>query len=515
MSEGRRPVQNSDNAYVLDEPYTWSYFEFQNPLLLSYVAMLHGHAGPNPYEAFSYCDLGCGNGVTLNFLAASFPKGRFVGVDFNPTHIENAATCAAEAFSTNIAFLNQSFEAFAEHEGEPFDYIALHGIYSWVGAGIRKQILEIVRRKLKPGGLVYVSYNCLPGWSELIPLWKMMNAHTSDLEMDSLSKARHGLTLLETLRDNGARYFTETPAAGRYLDKMLGRNLSYVAHEFCNDTFEPQYFIDVAGDFSSAGLRYAGTAKIHRNDLAAIVPPKLLDHVRDGRDRTEAESRASFVRNEFFRRDIYARPGPAPERPWSFDDMVLGAKVTEPEIESKISHNYRSYELDETLLTLIAARDWRIRDLKNTEQLSRLDGDHIDRQLHRCLAGGQFQTILKPGRPRSANPDKPLVMGDTVNRVFLKRLIDLDGKAYLTARNFGQVVRLRLIYALFTEALLTRSMNDARAHVTSRLERIPPADRQRLGVPGDTDLSSWILQYERRYREQKLPILMKYGILTQ
>ena len=35
----------------------------------------------------TYCELGCGYGLTTLILAASNPQMSFVGVDFNPTHI--------------------------------------------------------------------------------------------------------------------------------------------------------------------------------------------------------------------------------------------------------------------------------------------------------------------------------------------------------------------------------------------------------------------------------------------
>ena len=73
------------------------------------------------------------------------------------------------------------------------DFITLHGVYSWVPAEVREQIIEIVRRKLKPGGLVMVSYNTMPGWASHLPMREIMRVYTANLEGDSLAKARHGL----------------------------------------------------------------------------------------------------------------------------------------------------------------------------------------------------------------------------------------------------------------------------------------------------------------------------------
>ena len=69
-------------GYVLDAPYTWSFFDFQGPVLMSYIARLNGIEPPAIDEPFTYCELGCGNGVTTNLLAAALPQGDFYGVDF-------------------------------------------------------------------------------------------------------------------------------------------------------------------------------------------------------------------------------------------------------------------------------------------------------------------------------------------------------------------------------------------------------------------------------------------------
>ena len=71
-------LDQPQSEYVLDAPYTWSYFEYQNPLLMSFIARLNGYKMPSMNEPFTYCDLGCGNGVSVNLLASSFPQGQFL-----------------------------------------------------------------------------------------------------------------------------------------------------------------------------------------------------------------------------------------------------------------------------------------------------------------------------------------------------------------------------------------------------------------------------------------------------
>lgn len=68
--------------------------------------------------------------------------------------------------------------------------IVLHGVWSWVPEPVRGEILELIRRRLRPGGLVMVSYNAMPGWAHLSPIRRMMRAHAAEVSGSSLDKAR-------------------------------------------------------------------------------------------------------------------------------------------------------------------------------------------------------------------------------------------------------------------------------------------------------------------------------------
>jgi hypothetical protein len=111
---------------------------------------------------------------------------------------------------------------------------------------------------------------------------------------------------------------------------ILKRDLSYVAHEFMNTSFEPQYFTDVADEMKAFGLQYAGTSKLHRNWDEYVIPSRFNKYVQEPLDRQERESHRSFVRNEFFRRDIYIREGSSVQ-PMEAGDLssqvILGATL--------------------------------------------------------------------------------------------------------------------------------------------------------------------------------------------
>ena len=70
-------------------------------------------------------------------------------------------------------------QAFAEFCARPdlpdFDFIGLHGIWSWISDENRAVIVDFIRRKLKVGGVLYISYNTQPGWAAIVLVKKSNN----------------------------------------------------------------------------------------------------------------------------------------------------------------------------------------------------------------------------------------------------------------------------------------------------------------------------------------------------
>ncbi len=57
--------------YITDVEYPSTYVDHQAPALLSYVAAVGGYRPPPPAEAYTYCELGCGNGFSTVLNAAN------------------------------------------------------------------------------------------------------------------------------------------------------------------------------------------------------------------------------------------------------------------------------------------------------------------------------------------------------------------------------------------------------------------------------------------------------------
>ena len=54
------------------------------------------------------------------------------------------------------------------------DVVAAHGLWSWVGDGARAGIVRLLGSRLRPGGLVYISYNALPRWGAALGMQRLL-----------------------------------------------------------------------------------------------------------------------------------------------------------------------------------------------------------------------------------------------------------------------------------------------------------------------------------------------------
>ena len=222
-------------GYTADIEYRASYFEEQSPQRLNLAALINGWV-PCPLDgAFSYCELGCGQGTTANLLAATHPKGRFVAVDFNPAHIARARDFAAAAGLGNIEFLERGFaellEPGASALGE-FDFITLHGVWSWVSDENRRAIVDLIGRSLKPGGLAYVSYNALPGWREGAVVQRALYEIAQLSREPGERQIARGIDMLARLQKAKAKTLQKNETLDQIIDLQKRGATSYLVHEY-------------------------------------------------------------------------------------------------------------------------------------------------------------------------------------------------------------------------------------------------------------------------------------------
>ncbi|MFI5268997.1 MAG: class I SAM-dependent methyltransferase, partial [Chloroflexota bacterium] len=296
------------SGYVSEIDYTFGYYRELAPGLIDFALLASGHAPPRR-AGMRYLELGYGQGLSFNIHAAASP-GEYWGTDFNPVQAANAQGLAQVSGADAHVFDN-SFADFAERTDTPdFDYIVLHGIWSWVSDENRQRLVDIMRDRLKVGGIVYFSFNTLPGWAAAMPLRHLMSIHMEAAGTHAqgmVSRIDAAIGFGNTLADTSARYFAANPTAKQRLDSIAGQNRNYLAHEYFNRDWAPMYFAEAHEWLTGAKLSFAAPAAALEQLLAYNLTPAQRDVLAGISYDVLRETVRDYMLNQQFRRDLYSR----------------------------------------------------------------------------------------------------------------------------------------------------------------------------------------------------------------
>jgi SAM-dependent methyltransferase len=301
-------MENWTEGYVAEIDYAQAYYAEMAPAHLSFALLLNGIRPPvEPGAGFAYAELGCGQGLTSNLLACLYPGSHFEAMDFLPSHIAGARRLAAECGNLNAQFSDDSFADFARRETADFDIIALHGVWSWISEDNRRTLVKILRQRLKPGGAVYVSYNCLPGWAAHMPIRQLLRQHVAASSAPMTERIGNALRFVHGLAELDSGYFAQVPSAIAHLNGLDLKSDSYIAHEYLNRDWAPFYHADVAGDLAAAKLSYGASATLLDNDESWSLDTAAQARLKATDDPTLRETLRDTLSYRRFRRDIFVK----------------------------------------------------------------------------------------------------------------------------------------------------------------------------------------------------------------
>jgi SAM-dependent methyltransferase len=298
-------------GYIVDVDYTHGFYQELTPSHLNFCALLQGIQAPDlDQPSLAYCELGCGQGFSTNLLAAANPNVQFYATDFNPAHIAGARALAQSTRSTNVHFFDDSFADFIHRKDLPdFDFITLHGIYSWISPENRKAIVDFIRLKLKPGGIVYISYNAMPGWASMMPLRQLMLEHASAQGTSASLHSRISASLDFATRLQGLEtgFFANHPKLSSHIEKLKTQDRNYVAHEYFNRDLTPFYFMDVAQELSEAKLSFVGSAAVIDSIEKLNLTEEQVKFLTEIDNVALRQTVRDHIIDQQFRRDIFVK----------------------------------------------------------------------------------------------------------------------------------------------------------------------------------------------------------------
>ncbi|MGD0961050.1 MAG: class I SAM-dependent methyltransferase [Methylomonas sp.] len=293
-------------GYIAEIDYTFGYYQELNPLRINLAFLQAGLAVPQVATA---CELGFGQGLSANIHAAGSAV-EWLGTDFNPAQAcfakELAATCGS-----NAQFYDQSFSEFCLREDLPdFDYIGLHGIWSWISDENRAIIADFIRRKLKAGGVLYISYNTTPGWSALLPLRDLLTEHAELIGASGggiVPRINGALEFADQLLAVNPAYGRSNPQIAERLKLMKDQNRNYIAHEYFNRDWKPMSFSRVADWLTPAKVKFACSAHFLDFFDNVNLTQQQQSLVNTLPDTYFRETVRDYIINQQFRRDYWIK----------------------------------------------------------------------------------------------------------------------------------------------------------------------------------------------------------------
>ena len=293
-------------GYVADIGYTFGYYPELNPLRAR-LAFLN--VGLVPPESGTHCELGFGQGVSANIHAAA-SGATWYATDFNPSQAAFAQSLA-RASGANAHLTDEAFADFCTRADLPdFDSIGLHGIWSWINDENRAVIVDFIRRKLKVGGVLYISYNTQPGWAAMVPMRDLLTEHSEVMGAPGqgiVSRIDGALEFAEKLFATNPAYTKANPVAVERLKGLKGQNRNYLAHEYFNRDWLPMPFSRMAEWLAPAKISFACSAHyLDHIDAVNLAGDQqaLLKEIPDALFRQTVRD---FMVNQQFRRDYWVK----------------------------------------------------------------------------------------------------------------------------------------------------------------------------------------------------------------
>lgn len=321
-----------NSGYVTDLGYTYGYFSELNPQNAS-LALLR--CGIEPPEVVNACELGFGQGVSVN-INSSINSTNWYGTDFNPKQASFAVKLAKHA-KNGAQLFDQSFSEFCLREDLPdFDFIGLHGVWSWTSDDNRSVIVNFIKNKLKLGGIVYLSYNAYPGAANFLAARHLLVQHAKtygSISNGLSDNIRNSLKYMSEVMNYNPRTSVVNPTLKKKLESLFTQNPEYLSHEYYNADWTPMHFSDVHEALSNAKLEYACSASyadsvdpLHFTDeqqqlLAQISDPVFKETTRD------------FLVNKLFRKDYWIKG----KR--TLSNAQIRERIREQNITLLVNHN--------------------------------------------------------------------------------------------------------------------------------------------------------------------------------
>jgi SAM-dependent methyltransferase len=214
-------------------------------------------------------EVGCSDGGNLIPMALTLPGARCVGCDLSGSAIAAGRALAAELGLANVELVHGDLAALDPALGD-FDYIVAHGVYSWVPAPVRNALFALAARRLAPNGVMYVSYNALPGCRVRQAAFDVLHHHVDALPEPGqrMAEARR---LAQVLGGTSATLHPSDEAVRAEFRAIAASSDSELCHDTLAVPNDPVYFHEFVAHAGRHGLAFLAEAELHTMSAAGLT----------------------------------------------------------------------------------------------------------------------------------------------------------------------------------------------------------------------------------------------------
>lgn len=280
-----------------------------SPASINFSLALSGQPGPDLEKPFAYAELGSGFSLSVASWAAQYPSGQFFAIDINQDQTQWAKTLASQADLTNLTILNQTFKQVLEEGLPQLDYLVLHNTYGRVSQKVCQDIQGIITKFLKPGGVVYIGYNALPGFAVAAPLRHLVcEGAKATGEKNPLTALGQGLNFLKELDESGALYFKASSNATAWLESWRQGDVTHLLGEFFGGENRAYAFTDMLEEMKPAKAFFVGSLDATNYLEPIITPPKFMARLEQvSASLPLRETTKDMLYNTVYRRDLFMK----------------------------------------------------------------------------------------------------------------------------------------------------------------------------------------------------------------
>lgn len=262
-------LKNSYDSFL----YVSKPFSSTNINNLQAKAKMYG-LNPVPLKGARVLELGASCGGNIVPQALYYPETTFTGIDLSGVQVKHGNDIINSIGLKNVTLLEKDILDIDESFGT-FDYIIVHGIWSWVPDVVKDKILSICNVNLSDNGIAYVSYNTYPGWKRLEQLRDiMLYSEKRAKDQDLLERTLYTKNVLKMVADTmniDDRSRAQSAYKINNIHNVLNSNDYYVAHEYLEAFNDPVYVSDFIDRARKQGCAYIGDEVLQRSFITWLA----------------------------------------------------------------------------------------------------------------------------------------------------------------------------------------------------------------------------------------------------